>query len=94
MRQLPTSENTTQMKEKNPHLQRHILKTETYHELMNSRIHKHTRKSLNSKLGGLSKGMKHKPMEEEKWKKDFGTTSTSTWSRNVLNKVLASVCVQ
>jgi len=54
------------MKDKNPHLTRHILKTETYHELANSRIHKHTRKKLNSKLGGLSKGMKHKPMEDEK----------------------------
>lgn len=63
MRLLPTSENTTLMKDKNPHLTRHILKTETYHELMNSRIHKHTRKSLNSKLGGLAKGMKIKSDE-------------------------------
>jgi hypothetical protein len=51
------------MKPKNPHLQRHILKTETYQELANSRIHKHTRKKLNSKLGGLAKGMKLKSDE-------------------------------
>ena len=51
------------MKDKNPHLTRHILKTETYHELANSRIHKHTRKKLNSKLGGLAKGMKLKSDE-------------------------------
>jgi len=54
------------MEKKNPHLQRHILKTETYHELMNSRIHPKTRKSLHSKLGGLAKGMKIKPMEDNK----------------------------
>jgi len=54
------------MKDKNPHLTRHILKTETHHELMNSRISPKTRKSLNSKLGGLAKGMKVKPMDMEK----------------------------
>ena len=53
------------MKDKNPHLTRHILKTETYHELANSRIHKHTRKKLNSKLGGLAKGLKIKPCCDE-----------------------------
>jgi hypothetical protein len=51
------------MKNKNPHLQRHILKTETHHELMNSRISPKTRKSLNSKLGGLAKGLKIKSDE-------------------------------
>lgn len=48
------------MKNKNPHLQRHILKTEILQELRNSRIHPQTRKKLNSKLGGLAKGMKLK----------------------------------
>ena len=52
------------MKNKNPHLQRLINKTETYHELMNSRISPQKRKSLNSKLGGLAKGMKIKPSDE------------------------------
>jgi hypothetical protein len=54
------------MKNKNPHLQRHILKTETLQELRNSRIHPGTRKRLASKLGGLAKGMKIKPMEDTK----------------------------
>jgi hypothetical protein len=49
---------------KNPHLQRHILKTETHHELMNSRIHPKTRKKLNSRLGGLAKGMKLKSEDD------------------------------
>jgi len=53
------------MKNKNPHLQRLINKTETYHELMNSRISPQKRKSLHSKLGGLAKGMKIKPMDME-----------------------------
>jgi len=54
------------MEHKNPHLKRHILKTETHHELMNSRISPKTRKSLNSKLGGLAKWLKIKAMEEMK----------------------------
>jgi len=58
-----TSATYTRMKNKNPHLQRLINKTETYHELMNSRISMKKRKSLNSKLGGLAKGMKIKPMD-------------------------------
>lgn len=48
------------MKNKNPHLQRHILKTETQQELRNSRLHAHTRKKLASRLGGLTKGLKMK----------------------------------
>jgi hypothetical protein len=48
----------------NPHLQRHILKTETHQELMNSRIHPKTRKKLNSRLGGLAKGMKIKSEDD------------------------------
>jgi hypothetical protein len=48
-------------KTNNPHLQRHILKTETMQELRNSRIHPKTRKALNSRLGGLAKGLKIKP---------------------------------
>jgi hypothetical protein len=53
------------MKNKNPHLTRHILKTETHHELMNSRIHPKTRKKLTSRLGGLSKGMKIKGADDK-----------------------------
>jgi hypothetical protein len=52
------------MKAKNPHLQRHILKTETQQELRNSRIHPKTKKKLNSRIGGLSKGLKIKPTKE------------------------------
>jgi hypothetical protein len=52
------------MKQKNVHLQRHIMKTDTQQELRNSRIHPKTRKKLNSKLGGLSKGLRIKPTEE------------------------------
>jgi len=52
------------MKPKNVHLQRHIIKTETQQELRNSRIHPKTRKKLNSKLGGLAKGLKIKPPTE------------------------------
>ena len=52
------------MKPKNPHMQRHILKTETQAELRNSRMHPKTRKSLNSKLGGLAKGLKIKPTKD------------------------------
>jgi len=51
------------MENKNPHLQRLINKTETYHELMNSRISPKKRKSLHSKLGGIAKGMKIKPAD-------------------------------
>lgn len=48
------------MKEKNPHLQRHILKTETLQELRNSRINPKTKKKLTCRLGGLEKGLKLK----------------------------------
>ena len=50
---------------KNPHLTRHILKTETYQELRNSRIHPKTRKKLNARLGGLSKGLTQPPETPE-----------------------------
>jgi hypothetical protein len=45
------------MKNKNPHLKRHIEITEAQHELMNSRLHPKTKKKLNSKIGGLRKGL-------------------------------------
>jgi hypothetical protein len=45
------------MKPKNPHLQRHIQITEAQQELQNSRLHPKTKKRLNSKIGGLKKGL-------------------------------------
>jgi hypothetical protein len=42
---------------KNPHLKRHIEITEAQQELMNSRLHAKTKKKLNSKIGGLKKGL-------------------------------------
>jgi hypothetical protein len=45
------------MKHKNPHLQRHIEITEAQQELRNSRLHPKTKKKLNSKIGGLKKGL-------------------------------------
>ena len=45
------------MKNKNAHLKRHIEITETQQELRNSRLHAKTKKRLNSKIGGLKKGM-------------------------------------
>jgi hypothetical protein len=45
------------MKNKNPHLQRHIAITEAQNELMNSRISPKKKKSLTSKIGGLKKGL-------------------------------------
>ena len=48
------------MKAKNPHLQRAIQITETQQELMNSRLSPKTKKKLNSKIGGLKKGLPNK----------------------------------
>jgi len=42
---------------KNPHLKRHIEITETQQELRNSRLHPKTKKKLNSRIGGLKKGL-------------------------------------
>jgi hypothetical protein len=45
------------MKNKNPHLHRHIEITETQQQLRNSRLSPEKKKSLNSKIGGLKKGL-------------------------------------
>ena len=51
------------MKNKNPHLTRQIAITEAQQELMNSRLHPKTKKKLNSKIGGLRKGLPTKKLD-------------------------------